>query len=265
MTCKHKGRVVTLNCLLQPLLEIKEEPGIKPAKVKGSRNRKSFSRNRTHIGQQRRRARTISTCSDLPPGSPVESVEPLTNDPPEGETPTAPEPEAVAAQAPDTSPPHSSSPAPDRNRTGSKSFKTKKVLCYFLFHIINRNCLYWMISWVLSFVSQHFVSEWVGEKQQDRGAVRTPEPVPERPLRISSDPEVLATQLNALPGMTCSPQVYSTPKHYVRFSSPFLANRSPTTPGVPTGRRRSRELPETLPTTGSCKKVQLPALEAFHF
>lgn len=107
-----------------------------------------------------------------------------------------------------------------------------------------------------NFFSQHFVSEWVGEKQQDRGAVRTPEPAPERPLRISSDPEVLATQLNALPGMACSPQVYSTPKHYVRFSSPFLANRSPTTPGVPTGRRRSRELPETPPTTGSCKKVE---------
>lgn len=110
---------------------------------------------------------------------------------------------------------------------------------------------------------QHFVSEWVGEKQQDRCAVRTPEPTPERPLRISSDPEVLATQLNALPGMACSPQVYSTPKHYVRFSSPFLANRSPTTPGVPTGRRRSRELPETPPTTGSCKKVQSPDLEIF--
>ncbi|XP_041637070.1 inactive histone-lysine N-methyltransferase 2E isoform X3 [Cheilinus undulatus] len=212
--------------VMQPLLEVKEEPGLKPAKVKGARNRKSFSRNRTHIGQQRRRARTISTCSDLPPGSPVESVEPLTNEAPEGETPTAPEPEAISNQAPDTSPPHSSSPAPDRNRTGSKNFKTKK----------------------------HFVSEWVGEKQQDRGAVRTPEPAPERPLRISSDPEVLATQLNALPGMACSPQVYSTPKHYVRFSSPFLANRSPTTPGVPTGRRRSRELPETPPTTGSCKK-----------
>lgn len=96
----------------------------------------------------------------------------------------------------------------------------------------------------------------MGEKQQDRCAVRTPEPVPERPLRISSDPEVLATQLNALPGMACSPQVYSTPKHYVRFSSPFLANRSPATPGVPSGRRRSRELPETPPATGSCKKVQ---------
>ncbi|GAA6221085.1 histone-lysine N-methyltransferase 2E isoform X2 [Lates japonicus] len=212
--------------VMQPLLEVKEEPGLKPAKVKGSRNRKSFSRNRTHIGQQRRRARTISACSDLPPGSPAESVEPLTNETPEGETPTAPEPEAITSQAPDTSPPQSSSPAPDRNRTGSKNFKTKK----------------------------HFVSEWVGEKQQDRGAVQTPEPAPERPLRISSDPEVLATQLNALPGMACSPQVYSTPKHYVRFSSPFLANRSPTTPGVPTGRRRSRELPETPPTTGSCKK-----------
>ncbi|XP_034381789.1 inactive histone-lysine N-methyltransferase 2E isoform X3 [Cyclopterus lumpus] len=212
--------------VMQPLLEVKEEPGLKPAKVKSSRNRKSFSRNRTHIGQQRRRARTISTCSDLAPGSPTESVEPLTNEAPEGEMLTPPEPEAILDEAPDSSPPHSSSPAPDRNRNGSKNFKTKK----------------------------HFVSEWVGEKMQDRGAVQTPEPVPERPLRISSDPEVLATQLNALPGMACSPQVYSTPKHYVRFSSPFLANRSPTTPGVPTGRRRSRELPETPPTTGSCKK-----------
>uniref|UniRef100_A0A668AJJ6 Lysine (K)-specific methyltransferase 2E n=1 Tax=Myripristis murdjan TaxID=586833 RepID=A0A668AJJ6_9TELE len=165
---------------------VKEEPGLKPAKVKGSRNRKSFSRNRTHIGQQRRRARTISACSDLPPGSPAECIEPLATEAPEGEP----------------------SPAPDRNRSGHKNFKTKK----------------------------HFVSEWVGDKQQERGAVRTPEPAPERPLRISSDPEVLATQLNALPGMACSPQVYSTPKHYVRFSSPFLANR------------------KTPPTTGSCKK-----------
>uniref|UniRef100_A0A8C7ZPE1 Lysine (K)-specific methyltransferase 2E n=1 Tax=Oryzias sinensis TaxID=183150 RepID=A0A8C7ZPE1_9TELE len=194
----------------EPFIEVKEEPGLKPAKVKPSRNRKSFSRNRTHIGQQRRRARTISTCSDLTPGSPAETVEPLTSDAPEGETLPLPEPEAVLSQAPESSPPQSSSPVPDRIRTASKNFKTKK----------------------------HFVSEWVGEKQQDRCAVRTPEPVPERPLRISSDPEVLATQLNALPGMACSPQVYSTPKHYV----------------LPSGRRRSRELPETPPTTGSCKK-----------
>ncbi|KAM8884024.1 inactive histone-lysine N-methyltransferase 2E isoform 1-T2 [Synchiropus picturatus] len=213
--------------VIQPLLEVKEEPGIKPAKVKSTRNRKSFTRNRTHIGQQRRRARTISTCSDLAPGSPAEPLEPLANDVPEGEpTPSVPEPEAIASQALESSPPHSSSPAPDRHRSGSKNFKTKK----------------------------HLVSEWVGDKQPDRLASRTPEPTPERPLRISSDPEVLATQLNALPGLACSPQVYSTPKHYVRFSSPFLANRSPTTPGVPTGRRRSRELPETPQSTGSCKK-----------
>lgn len=210
----------------QPLLEVKEEPGLKPAKVKASRNRKSFSRNRTHIGQQRRRARTISTCSDLPPGSPIECVEPLLNDAPEGESPSAPEPEVLSAQAPDVSPPEGNSPVPDRCRSGSKSFKTKK----------------------------HFVSEWVGERLPDRAGVQTPELAPPRPLRISSDPEVLATQLNALPGQACSPQVYSTPKHYVRFSSPFLANRSPTTPGVPTGRRRSREMPETPSTSGSCKK-----------
>lgn len=108
-----------------------------------------------------------------------------------------------------------------------------------------------------SLSQQHLVSEWMGVDKQERGPSRTPEPPPERPLRISSDPEVLATQLNSLPGMACSSHVYSTPKHYVRFSSPFLANRSPSTPGVPTGRRRSREMPETPPTTGSCKKVKL--------
>lgn len=111
---------------------MKEEPGLKPAKVKPSRNRKSFSRNRTHIGQQRRRARTISTCSDLTPGSPAETVEPLTSDAPEGETLPLPEPEAVLSQAPESSPPQSSSPAPDRIRTGSKNFKTKKVWTFSL-------------------------------------------------------------------------------------------------------------------------------------
>lgn len=122
----HEGQQLLF--LSQPLLEIKEEPGLlKPAKVKGSRNRKSFSRNRTHIGQQRRRARTTSACSDLPPGSPIEPVEPPASEAPEGEAPAPPEPEAVAAQAPESSPPHSSSPAPERHRAGSKNFKTKKV------------------------------------------------------------------------------------------------------------------------------------------
>ncbi|XP_042153887.1 inactive histone-lysine N-methyltransferase 2E isoform X14 [Oncorhynchus tshawytscha] len=213
--------------IMTPLLEVKEEPGLNkptPAKLRGSKQRKSFSRSRTHIGQQRRRARTISTCSDIPPGSPGELLDPLANDGPDVEASRDPEPEALSSHAPDTSPPYSGSPAPDRNRSGQKYPKTKK----------------------------HLVSEWCVDKQER--SLRTPEPIPERPLRISSDPEVLATQLNALPGMGPGPHVYSTPKHYVRFSSPFLANRSPTTPGVPTGRRRSRELPDTPPTSGSCKK-----------
>uniref|UniRef100_A0A8C7PTQ3 Lysine (K)-specific methyltransferase 2E n=1 Tax=Oncorhynchus mykiss TaxID=8022 RepID=A0A8C7PTQ3_ONCMY len=206
--------------------EVKEEPGLNkptPAKLRGSKQRKSFSRSRTHIGQQRRRARTISTCSDIPPGSPGELLDPLANDSLDVEAPRDPEPEALSSHAPDTSPPYSGSPAPDRNRSGQKYPKTKK----------------------------HLVSEWCVDKQER--SLRTPEPAPERPLRISSDPEVLATQLNALPGMGPSPHVYSTPKHYVRFSSPFLANRSPTTPG----------LPDTTPTSGSCKKVFLYASVCF--
>ncbi|XP_026065628.1 inactive histone-lysine N-methyltransferase 2E isoform X4 [Carassius auratus] len=212
--------------ILQPMIEVvKEEPCLKPAKVSRNKQRKSFSRNRTHIGQQRRRARTVSTCSDLQPSSPGDALEPLTTETQDGETPSAPEADAPPSHDPDTSPPHSSSPAPPC-RSGHKYPKTKK----------------------------HLVSEWIVVDKQERVASRTPEPPPERPLRISSDPEVLATQLNSLPGMACSSHVYSTPKHYVRFSSPFLANRSPSTLGVPTGRRRSREMPETSPTTGSCKK-----------
>ncbi|XP_005164966.1 inactive histone-lysine N-methyltransferase 2E isoform X3 [Danio rerio] len=212
--------------VIQPLLEVvKEEPGLKPAKVSRNKQRKSFSRNRTHIGQQRRRARTVSTCSDLPPSSPGDTLEPLMAETQDIEMPVAPEADAPPTQPPETSPPHSGSPAPTC-RSGQKYPKTKK----------------------------HLVSEWMGVDKQERVASRTPEPPPERPLRISSDPEVLATQLNSLPGMSCSSHVYSTPKHYVRFSSPFLANRSPSTPGVPTGRRRSREMPETPTSTGSCKK-----------
>ncbi|XP_051976477.1 inactive histone-lysine N-methyltransferase 2E isoform X1 [Xyrauchen texanus] len=212
---------------LQPMVEVvKEEPCLKPAKVCRNKQRKSFSRNRTHIGQQRRRSRTVSACSDLPPSSPGDALEPLMVETHEGETPAVSETEVPPSHVPDTSPPHSGSTTPTC-RSGQKYPKTKK---------------------------QHLVSEWIGGDKQERGASQTPEPPPERPLRISSDPEVLATQLNSLPGMACSSHIYSTPKHYVRFSSPFLANRSPSTPGVPTGRRRSRELPETPTTTGSCKK-----------
>ncbi|KAG9342328.1 hypothetical protein JZ751_016830 [Albula glossodonta] len=218
--------------MLQPVVEaVKEEVLVKPAtvataaaKVSRSKQRKSFSRSRTHIGQQRRRARSMSACSDQPPASPGEPLDPPPSEPLESQPPPEPEPEPPPAHTPDATPPHGGSPAPTCRST-NRYPKTKK----------------------------HLVSEWMGEKPE-RGAA-TPEPAPERPLRISSDPEVLATQLNALPGLSCSPHVYSTPKHYIRFSSPFLANRSPTTtPCGPISRRRSRELPETPPTSGSCKK-----------
>ncbi|MFT7799629.1 histone-lysine N-methyltransferase 2E-like [Arapaima gigas] len=206
----------------QPQLEgAKEEPGTKlPAKVSRSKQRKSLSRSRTHIGQQRRRARTVSTCSEVPPCSPGDCPEPQPSELPEDPPQAAPEPEPMPAHPPDTSPPQSNSPVPPCRST--KYPKTKK----------------------------HLMTEWMVEKQEPPHEGPT-----ERPLRISSDPEVLVTQLNSLPGLTCSSQVYGTPKHYVRFSSPFLAGRSPTTPtGVPVGRRRSRELPETPAATGSCKK-----------
>uniref|UniRef100_A0A8C4XJC9 Lysine methyltransferase 2E (inactive) n=1 Tax=Falco tinnunculus TaxID=100819 RepID=A0A8C4XJC9_FALTI len=50
----------------------KEETATKPtpAKVNRAKQRKSFSRSRTHIGQQRRRHRTVSMCSDIQPSSP---------------------------------------------------------------------------------------------------------------------------------------------------------------------------------------------------
>ncbi|XP_072566088.1 inactive histone-lysine N-methyltransferase 2E-like isoform X3 [Paramormyrops kingsleyae] len=207
-----------------PVDEVKEEPGMKPlAKVSRSKQRKSLSRSRTHVGQQRRRSRTASTCSELPPASPADCQEAPPPEPVEIQPPAVPEPETPAPNPPDASPPPSDSPAPPCRAT-LKYPKTKK----------------------------HLVSEWLVEKPESPAL--TPEPPPERPLRISSDPEVLATQLNSLPGLACSPQVYSTPKHYIRFSSPFLSGRSPTIPGVPSTRRRSRDLPETPPTSGSCKK-----------
>ncbi len=105
---------------------VKEEPCLKPAKVSRNKQRKSFSRNRTHIGQQRRRARTVSACFDLPPSSPGDTLEPLTTETHDDEMPSAPEADAPPTHTPDTSPPHSGSPAPTC-RSGQKYPKTKKV------------------------------------------------------------------------------------------------------------------------------------------
>ncbi|KAM9482594.1 histone-lysine N-methyltransferase SETD5 isoform 3-T3 [Clarias gariepinus] len=83
---------------------------------------------------------------------------------------------------------------------------------------------------------KYLVTEWLNDKAPDRAE----EPV-ERPLRITTDPTVLATTLNMLPGLSHSPLICTTPKHYIRFGSPFNPER----------RRRPLIVD---PTYGSCKK-----------
>ncbi|KAF2981389.1 hypothetical protein EK904_002941, partial [Melospiza melodia maxima] len=185
----------------------KEETATKPtpAKVNRTKQRKSFSRSRTHIGQQRRRHRTVSMCSDIQPSSPDVEVTSQHNETENAALVAEPETETVVTEM------VTETEAPALSKCPTKYPKTKK----------------------------HLVSEWLSEKSDKAG--KPTDTVPERPLRITTDPEVLATQLNSLPGLTYSPHVYSTPKHYIRFTSPFLSEK-----------RRKKEPVENI--TGSCKK-----------
>ncbi|XP_062990244.1 inactive histone-lysine N-methyltransferase 2E isoform X3 [Elgaria multicarinata webbii] len=185
----------------------KEETATKPtpAKVNRTKQRKSFSRSRTHIGQQRRRHRTVSMCSDIQPSSPDVEVSSQHNEPENATLSAEPETETTVAEiVPEPE-------APALNKCPTKYPKTKK----------------------------HLVSEWLSEKNEKTG--KPLDSLLERPLRITTDPEVLATQLNSLPGLTYSPHVYTTPKHYIRFTSPFLSEK-----------RRRKEPVENI--LGSCKK-----------
>ncbi|XP_051996904.1 histone-lysine N-methyltransferase SETD5 isoform X3 [Xyrauchen texanus] len=83
---------------------------------------------------------------------------------------------------------------------------------------------------------KYLVTEWLNDKVHERV-----EESLERPLRITTDPTVLATTLNMLPGLSHSPFICTTPKHYVRFGSPFNPER----------RRRPLIID---PSYGSCKK-----------
>ncbi|NXR77072.1 KMT2E methyltransferase, partial [Pycnonotus jocosus] len=185
----------------------KEETATKPtpAKVNRAKQRKSFSRSRTHIGQQRRRHRTVSMCSDIQPSSPDVEVTSQHNETENAALVAEPETETVVTEM------VTETEAPALSKCPTKYPKTKK----------------------------HLVSEWLSEKSDKAG--KPTDTAPERPLRITTDPEVLATQLNSLPGLTYSPHVYSTPKHYIRFTSPFLSEK-----------RRKKEPVENI--TGSCKK-----------
>ncbi|XP_005862953.1 PREDICTED: histone-lysine N-methyltransferase 2E isoform X2 [Myotis brandtii] len=187
--------------------QVKEETASKPtpAKVNRTKQRKSFSRSRTHIGQQRRRHRTVSMCSDIQPSSPDLEVTSQQNDIENTVPAVEPETETALTEI------ITESEVPALNKCPTKYPKTKK----------------------------HLVNEWLSEKNEKTG--KPSDSLSERPLRITTDPEVLATQLNSLPGLTYSPHVYSTPKHYIRFTSPFLSEK-----------RRRKEPTENI--SGSCKK-----------
>lgn len=187
--------------------QAKEETASKPtpAKVNRTKQRKSFSRSRTHIGQQRRRHRTVSMCSDIQPSSPDIEVTSQHNDIEHTVLAIEPETETALTEI------ITESEVPALTKCPTKYPKTKK----------------------------HLVNEWLSEKNEKTG--KPSESISERPLRITTDPEVLATQLNSLPGLTYSPHVYSTPKHYIRFTSPFLSEK-----------RRRKEPTENI--SGSCKK-----------
>ncbi|XP_069499336.1 histone-lysine N-methyltransferase SETD5 isoform X2 [Ambystoma mexicanum] len=82
---------------------------------------------------------------------------------------------------------------------------------------------------------KYLVTEWLNDKAEKQES-----PI-ECPLRITTDPTVLATTLNMLPGLSHSPLICTTPKHYIRFGSPFIPER----------RRRPFFVDATY---GSCKK-----------
>ncbi|XP_023147807.2 histone-lysine N-methyltransferase SETD5 isoform X2 [Amphiprion ocellaris] len=67
---------------------------------------------------------------------------------------------------------------------------------------------------------KYLVTEWLNDKIPGGERVHQEVPV-ERPLRITTDPTVLATTLNMLPGLSHSSLICTTPRHYVRFGSPF--------------------------------------------
>ncbi|KAK7916126.1 hypothetical protein WMY93_011887 [Mugilogobius chulae] len=71
---------------------------------------------------------------------------------------------------------------------------------------------------------KYLVTEWLNDKVP--GGEKVPQELPvERPLRITTDPTVLATTLNMLPGLSHTSMICTTPRHYIRFGSPFNPER----------------------------------------
>lgn len=72
--------------------------------------------------------------------------------------------------------------------------------------------------------NKYLVTEWLNDKVP--GGDKVPQEVSvERPLRITTDPTVLATTLNMLPGLSHTSLICTAPRHYIRFGSPFNPER----------------------------------------
>ncbi|XP_067908097.1 histone-lysine N-methyltransferase SETD5 isoform X2 [Heterodontus francisci] len=190
----------------QPVLsgeQVLEKPAKAPAsKPTKPRPKNRFSRYRSNSAQRLRRQRQASSQSEP---APVVAVE-------EGATGAvvtdSTSTEGVASvAAPGVETTSGTAVASQTNRTNLKYPKTKRYL----------------------------VTEWLNDKVE-----RSDCPY-DRPLRITTDPTVLATTLNMLPGLSHSPHICTTPKHYIRFGSPFTPER-----------RRQRVVCDG--NYGSCKK-----------
>ncbi|XP_075455783.1 inactive histone-lysine N-methyltransferase 2E isoform X9 [Ascaphus truei] len=237
---------------------VKEETASKPtpAKINRTKQRKSFTRSRTHIGQQRRRHRTISSCSDIQPSSPdvevtsqqVETENNALTEEPKSENAAA----AAAAAAADVADVADIADAADDADVVTEIESSAQIKCSAKYPKTKKSCVSTCVAlqkWKDTLVT-HLVNEWLSEKHEKPG--KHGDSLLERPLRITTDPEVLATQLNSLPGLIYSPHVYTTPKHYIRFTSPFLSEK-----------RKKRDSEETV--SGSCKKRWLKqALQEEH-
>ncbi|XP_032893014.1 histone-lysine N-methyltransferase SETD5 isoform X3 [Amblyraja radiata] len=193
-----------LRALAQNKLEqVQEKPAKPPAsKPTKPRPKNRFSRYRSSSAQRLRRQRQAS-CQSEP--APVVAVE-------EGATGTVVTESISTEGVPSVAAPgvetiSETTIVSQPNRTNVKYPKTKRYL----------------------------VTEWLNDKVE-----RSDCPY-DRPLRITTDPTVLATTLNMLPGLSHSPHICTTPKHYIRFGSPFTPER-----------RRQRVVCDG--SYGSCKK-----------
>ena len=68
------------------------------------------------------------------------------------------------------------------------------------------------------------MTEWLNDKGPAGEKIQSEVPA-DGPLRITTDPTVLATTLNMLPGLSHTSYICTAPKHYVRFGSPFNPER----------------------------------------